>query len=184
MHRASAQRTCVDAPCENSGKMHPPQHRKSKGDVCMCGRQRNPAQRNRLCGMIFIQSSRKSGLRKIYQSVNRCLSAKSQIYLKSVVRCNPKPHQQNRPLFVMESSRTHGHHAARRLQLCAARSSLFVSGQRSHRHTTCRPRRRSRPGKPLLKSKHSSLKIHLSNPSIHPPRLPRFRRSRLFQKHL
>ena len=58
-----------------------------------------------------------------------------------------------------------------------------MSGQRSHGRTTCRPRHRSRPDKPLRKNKRSSLKIHPSNPSIHPNRLPLFCRSRLFRKH-
>ena len=58
-----------------------------------------------------------------------------------------------------------------------------MSGQRSHRRTICRPRRRSRHGKPLWKNKRSSLKIHPSNPSIHPNRLTQFCRSRLFRKH-
>ena len=52
---------------------------------------------------------------------------------------------------------------------------------RSHRHTTCHPRRRSRPGKPLWKHNHDALKIHPSNPSIHPNRPPQFHRSRLFR---
>lgn len=63
--------------------------------------QRNPAQKNHLHGIIFIRSSRKSGLRMICQNVNRCLSVKRQTYQKSVIRCKPKLHQQNRPLFVM-----------------------------------------------------------------------------------
>ena len=125
----------------------------------MCGRQRNPVLRNRLRGSIFIQSNRKAAVKYI-----------------------PKPHQQNRPLFAMKSSRTHGHHAARRPRLCAARSSLFVNGQQLHRRTIYHPRRKSRLGKPLWKSKRSSLKIHPSNPSIHPNRLPLFHRSCLFRK--
>ena len=56
-----------------------------------------------------------------------------------------------------------------------------MSGQRSRRRTIYRPRRRRRHGKPLQKSKHGPLKIHPSNPSIHPNRLPPFHRSRLFQ---
>ena len=67
----------------------------------MSNEQRNPAQRNRLRGITFIRSSRKSGLRKIYQNANRHLSVKSQIYWKAAVRYNPKPRQQNHPLFVM-----------------------------------------------------------------------------------
>ena len=145
--------------------------------------QRNPTQKNHLRGIIFIQSSRKSGLRTICRRAHRRRSAKSQTYQKTVVRCNPKPYQQSHPLFAMKSSRTHGHHAARRLQLCAAKSSLFVSGQQSHRRTICRPRRRSRHGKPLWKNKRSSPEIHPSNPSIHPNRLPLFHRSCLFRAH-
>lgn len=63
--------------------------------------QRNPAQKKRLRWIICIRSSRKSGLRKIYQNANRHLSVKSQIYWKAAVRYNPKPHQQNRSLFAM-----------------------------------------------------------------------------------
>ena len=59
------------------------------------------AQKKRLRGIIFIRSSRTSGLRMICQNVNRCLSVKRQTYQKSVIRCKPKLHQQNRPLFVM-----------------------------------------------------------------------------------
>ncbi len=58
-----------------------------------------------------------------------------------------------------------------------------MSGQQSHRHMIYRPRRRRRHGKPLWKTNRSSLKIHPSNPSIHPNRLPLFCRSRLFRKH-
>ena len=57
-----------------------------------------------------------------------------------------------------------------------------MRGRRLHRRTTCRPRHRSRPDKPLRKNKRSSLKIHPSNRSIHPKRLPPFHRSRLFRK--
>ena len=77
------------------------QRRKGKAAALMSSGQRNPAQRSRLRGIDFIRNSRKSGLRMIYQNMNRPLSAKSQIYQKTVVRCDPKPHQQNRPMFVM-----------------------------------------------------------------------------------
>lgn len=59
-----------------------------------------------------------------------------------------------------------------------------MSGQQSHRRTIYRPHRRSRHGKSLQKNKRSSPKIHPSNRSIHPNRLPRFYRSRLFRKYL
>lgn len=143
----------------------------------MCGGQRNPAQKKRLRWIICIRSSRKSGLRIVLRRKKFRRFVKSRKHRKSAVKYIPKPHQQNRPLFAMKSSRTHGHHAARRLQLCAAKSSLFVSGQQSHRRTICRPRRRSRHGKPLWKNKRSSPEIHPSNPSIHPNRLPQFHRS-------
>ena len=57
-----------------------------------------------------------------------------------------------------------------------------MNGQQLHRRTIYHPRRKSRLGKPLWKSKRSSLKIHPSNPSIHPNRLPLFHRSCLFRK--
>ena len=63
--------------------------------------QRNPTQKNHLRGIIFIQGSRKSGLRTICRRAHRRRSAKSQTYQKTVVRCNPKPYQQSHPLFVM-----------------------------------------------------------------------------------
>ena len=90
-------------PRQNRSSYKAPQRpfRRSRVVAPMSSGQRNPAQRNRLRGIIFMRSSRKSGLRMIYQNVNRCLSAKSRIYQKTAVRCDPKPHQQNRPLFVM-----------------------------------------------------------------------------------
>ena len=59
-----------------------------------------------------------------------------------------------------------------------------MSGQQSHRRAIYHPRRKSRLGKPLQKKKRSAPKIHPSNPSIHPNRLPRFHRSRLLWKCL
>ena len=56
-----------------------------------------------------------------------------------------------------------------------------MSGRRLHRRTIYRPYHRSRPGKPLWKHKYGTLKIHPSNPSIHPNQLPPFYRSRLFR---
>lgn len=58
-----------------------------------------------------------------------------------------------------------------------------MNGQQLHRRTIYHPRRKSRLGKPLWKSKRSSLKIHPSNPSIHPNRLTQFCRSYLFPMH-
>ena len=59
-----------------------------------------------------------------------------------------------------------------------------MSGRRLHRHTIYRPYHRRRPDKSLQKNKRSSLKIHPSNPSIHPNRLTSFHRSRLFWTRL
>ena len=73
------------------------QRRKGKAAVPMSNVQRNPAQKNRLRGIIFIQSRRKSSLQTIY----RQQSVKSWTHRKSAVRYNPKPRQQNRPLFIM-----------------------------------------------------------------------------------
>ena len=138
-------------PGQNRSSYKAPQRpfRRSRVVAPMPSRQRNPAQRNRLRGMIFIQSSRKSGLWTICRRAQRRRSLKSQMCLKSVVSYNPKPHKKNHPLFVMESVQIHGHRAARRPRLCAARSSLFVNGQQLHRRTIYHPRRRSRHGKPL-----------------------------------
>lgn len=58
-----------------------------------------------------------------------------------------------------------------------------MNGQQLHRRTIYHPRRKSRLGKPLWKSKRSAPKIHPSNPSIHPNRLPLFHRSCLFRMH-
>ena len=79
----------------------PRQRRKRKTAVPMSKRQRNPAQRNRLRGIIFMQSSRKSGLRMICCQKNCRRSAKSQMCRKSVVSYNPKPHKKNHPQFVI-----------------------------------------------------------------------------------
>ena len=59
-----------------------------------------------------------------------------------------------------------------------------MNGQQLHRRTIYHPRRKSRHGKPLQKNKRSSLKIHPSNPSIHPNRLPQFHRSCPYRMHL
>ena len=77
------------------------QRHRSEAVALMFNEQRNPAQRNRLRGIIFIRSSRKSVLRMIYQNGNRCRSAKSRMRRKCAVRCDPKLCKQNHPLFVM-----------------------------------------------------------------------------------
>lgn len=101
IHHISTRTMYAPGQNRNSRRAHRQPHRRSKAVALMSNEQRNPAQRNRLRGITFIRSSRKSGLRKIYQNANRHLSVKSQIYWKAAVRYNPKPHQQNRSLFVM-----------------------------------------------------------------------------------
>ena len=71
MHRDNAPTIYASAPnnFSHSAKRH--QNHRNKGNVRMCNRQRNPAQRNHLCGIFHIVSSRKSGLRTICRSGNR-----------------------------------------------------------------------------------------------------------------
>mgnify|MGYP001629420883 CR=1 FL=1 len=101
IHHVSARTIYAPGQKQSSRRAYQRQRRRSKAVAPMSSEQRNPAQKSRLRGIIFIRSSRKSGLRMICQNVNRCLSAKGQIYQKTMVRCDPKLHQQNRPLFVM-----------------------------------------------------------------------------------
>ena len=96
-HRTSAQRIYTPGQNRNSRRAYRHPRRRNRGDARMCGWQRNPAQKNRLRGIIFIQSSRKSGLQTIY----RQQSAKSRMCRKSAVRRSPKLYQQNHPLSVM-----------------------------------------------------------------------------------
>ena len=142
-------RATAAAPSATLEENTPRQRCRSKAAAPVSSGQRNPAQKNRLRGITFIRSSLKSGLRTVCRRKELRRFVKSRKHQKSVVRCNPKLYQQKHPLSVMQSSRTHGHHAARRLRPCAARSSLFVSGRRLHRRTIYRPYHRSRPNKSL-----------------------------------
>ena len=101
MHRVGARTMYAPGQNRNSYKASRHPFHKNRADAPTPSGQRNPAQKNRLRGITFIRSSQKSGLQMIYQNMNRPLSEKSQTHQKTVVRCNPKLHQQNRPLFVM-----------------------------------------------------------------------------------
>ena len=101
IHYVSARTIYAPGQKQSSRRAYKRQRRKNKTAASTASGQRNPAQKNRLRGITFIRSSLKSGLRMIGQNMNRHLSAKSQIYQKTVVRHDPKPHQQVRPLFVM-----------------------------------------------------------------------------------
>lgn len=149
IHHVSARTIYAPGQKQSTRRAYQRQRRRSKAAAPVSSGQRNPAQKNRLRGITFIRSSLKSGLRTVCRRKELRRFVKSRKHQKSVVRCNPKLYQQKHPLSVMQSSRTHGHHAARRLRPCAARSSLFVSGRRLHRRTIYRPYHRSRPNKSL-----------------------------------
>ncbi len=97
MHRVSARTMYAPGQNRNGHRAHRHPHRRSRPVAPMPSEQRNPAQKKRLRGIIFIQSSRKSSLQTIYLQQ----SEKSRMHCKSAIRCNPKPCQQNRPLFIM-----------------------------------------------------------------------------------
>ena len=183
-HRVCAQRTCAYDRTHKSRKVPPCQRRRNKEGVRMYGRQRNPAQNSRLRGITSIRSSRKFALRKIFPSVSRRASVKSQRLRNCVARCRLNQHQRKHRTFGISSRLAHGRRVPLNHLPCAALNVLSENAQQMHRRMIYRPRRRRRHGKPLQKSKRSSLKIHPSNPSIHPNRLPRFYRSRLFRKYL
>ena len=84
-------------------------------------------------------------------------------------------------MFGILSRPVHGHRVLRRFPTRAARNVLFRHAHRMHQCMIYCPRCRSRFDRYLRKNKSGSLKIHPSNPSIHPNRLPPFHRSRLFR---
>ena len=101
MCRTSARTICTPDQNRSSRRAHQRPRRRSRGDARMCGGQRNPAQKKRLRGIIFIRSSRKSGLRIVLRRKKFRRFVKSRKHRKSAVKYIPKPHQQNHPLFVM-----------------------------------------------------------------------------------
>ena len=87
-----------------------PQHHKSLGGVHLYGRQRNPTQKKRP-RRIFIQSHQKFVLRKIFPSVNRRASVKSQRSRSCVTRCRLSRRQRKHRTFGISSRLVHGRRA-------------------------------------------------------------------------
>ena len=110
-------------------------------------------------------------------------SAKSQRLQSCAVNRRPNRHQKMRRTFGISSRLAHGRRVPLNHLPCAALNVLSENAQQMHRRMIYRPRHRSRPDKPLQKNKRSSPKIHPSNPSIHPNRLPQFHRSTPLPMH-
>ena len=180
--RACAQKMCAHARTCKSRKVPPRQQCRNRDDARLCGRQRNPAQKKRR-RRIFIQSHQKFASREIFPSVSRRASVKSQRSRSCAERYRLSRRQRKHRTFSISSRPARGHRVPLNHLPYAAKSRLSENAQRTHRRIIYRPCRRRRHGKYLRKSKRSSLKIHLSNPSIHPNRLAPYRRSRLFQMH-
>ena len=87
-----------------------PQHHKSLGGVHLYGKQRNPAQKKRP-RRIFTQSHQKFVLRKIFPSVNRRASVKSQRSRSCVRDCRLNRRQRKRRTFGISSRLVHGRRA-------------------------------------------------------------------------
>ena len=87
-----------------------PQHHKSLGGVHLYGKQRNPTQKKRP-RRIFTQSHQKFVLRKIFPSVNRRASVKSQRSRSCVTRCRLSRRQRKRRTFGISSRLVHGRRA-------------------------------------------------------------------------
>ncbi|GEM_PF-2011393 len=101
MHRVGAR--TMYAPGQNRNSYKAPRHpfHKNGADAPTPSGQRNPAQNSCLRGIIFIRSSRKSGLRIVLRRKKFRRFVKSRKHRKSAIRYNPKPHKKNHPLFVM-----------------------------------------------------------------------------------
>ena len=84
---ACARMMCAHARTRKSRIIPPRQQHKSKDGVHMCSRQRNPTQKKRLRGMIFAQKNRKFALLKIFPSMSRRASVKSQRLRNCAVTC-------------------------------------------------------------------------------------------------
>ena len=182
IHRVSARTIYAPGQKQSSRRAYQRQRHRSRPVAPMSSGQRNPAQKKRLRWIIFIRSRRKFGLRTICRRAQRRRSAKGQRLQSCAVNRFSNRHQKMRRTFSISSRLVHGRRAALNF-IAAAKHSLFVSDQQSHRRAIYHPRRKRRLGKPLWKSKRSSCKVHPLNPSIHPNRLTQFCRSRLFRKH-
>ena len=101
IHHVSARTIYAPEQKHRRRRAYQRQRRRSKVAALMSSGQRNPAQKNRLRGITFIRSDLKSGLRTVCRRKKLRRFVKSRKHRKSVVRRDPKLHQQNHPLFVM-----------------------------------------------------------------------------------
>ena len=108
--RACARRTCAYDRTHKSRKVPPCQRRWNRGGVHLYGKQRNPTQKKRP-RRIFTQSHQKFVLRKIFPSVNRRASVKSQRSRSCVTRCRLSRRQRKRRTFGISSRLVHGRRA-------------------------------------------------------------------------
>ena len=118
IHCVSARRMYAPGQTRSNHRAHRHPHRRSRPVAPMPSEQRNPAQKNRLRGIIFIQSNRKSGLRTICRRAYRRRSAKSQRLQSCAVNRFPNRHRKMRRTFSISSRLVHGRRAA--LNLIAA----------------------------------------------------------------
>ncbi len=107
IYRACAQKTCAHDRTRKSRKVPPRQQRRNRDGAHMCGRQRNPAQKKRL-RKTFIQSHQKFALWKIFPSMSRCASVKSQRLRNCAANCHLKQRQRKRRTFGISSRPAHG----------------------------------------------------------------------------
>lgn len=91
-------RTRTEAKQPQSVSMPTPQE---QGRLAYVRRAKKSRAKKRLRWIIFIRSSRKSGLRIVLRRKKFRRFVKSRKHRKSAIKYIPKPHQQNRPLFVM-----------------------------------------------------------------------------------
>ena len=129
IHRACAQRTCAHDRTRRSRKVPPRQQRRNKGGVHICGRQRNPAQKKCLRGMIFIQRNQKFVLQKIFSSANRRASVKSQQSRNCAASSRLNQRQRKHRTFGISSRPTHGRRATQKFPVRAVRNVLFENTQ-------------------------------------------------------
>ena len=105
--RACARRTCAHARTCKSRKVPPRQQCRNRDDARLCGRKRNHAQKKRR-RRIFIQSYQKFALQKIFPSMSRRASVKSQRLRNCVVTCRLNQHRNKSRTFSISSRPAHG----------------------------------------------------------------------------
>lgn len=87
---------------ELTQRQHKPEFQpQEQGRRAYVQRAKKSRAKKRLRWIIFIRSSRKSGLRIVLRRKKFRRFVKSRKHRKSAIKYIPKPHQQNRPLFVM-----------------------------------------------------------------------------------